>query len=481
MIPLYLRRRGVWEAVDSGILIWRSNFFYFIPFFILPFVTIAFGLRFLPANYTYLSYLVLWWLKPFFDRLLLHVVSRRFFGNKLNYNLRQTLWPGLFGDLLWRRFNLMRAGELPIRVLEGGDSKQFRQRKTALGSRGLNFCPAISLLCFAMELILLFGELVFVSMILQIFFPSVFSNLWVNFLLTENFIFIFFCINFILVESLYLCMGFGLYINSRSEFEGWDLQLLFKKLSNVSSKQSKIAVLLCCIFLTGFFLLPPNKAFAAERIDYFPENFPGINTESLAVLEEVLASRDFGAERDGWGIRLRRTPGATDIPDIDFFPIMERTRQIFGVILRLIVILVSIGFLSFVFYWVWKNKQSFFKPATVQKNIFQKTFLTAENPESFFARAEIFFQQGKIREAWAVCFEGCLGAFAWNGDISFPAGATEYDCLNLVRQAKPGASETFEALVKNWVLFAYGGREPCHETFKTALSYGRSILKEAVE
>jgi hypothetical protein len=37
------------------------------------------------------------------------------------------------------------------------------------------------------------------------------------------------CVNFLVVESIYVCMGFGLYLNSRVEVEGWDLELLFRK------------------------------------------------------------------------------------------------------------------------------------------------------------------------------------------------------------------------------------------------------------
>ena len=45
---LALRRRSLWEAADAGLLLWRRNFVYFIPFFVIPLGVCALGLRMLP-------------------------------------------------------------------------------------------------------------------------------------------------------------------------------------------------------------------------------------------------------------------------------------------------------------------------------------------------------------------------------------------------------------------------------------------------
>jgi len=117
---LLLRRRSVWEAADSGILLWRRNFVRFIPFFVLPVALAALGLRFLLNNSTPLPFFALWWLKPIFDRMVLHVVSARFFGAEGSapsrfWELCKGLWEmrrGLLGDILWRRFSPCRAAVL---------------------------------------------------------------------------------------------------------------------------------------------------------------------------------------------------------------------------------------------------------------------------------------------------------------------------------------------------------------------------------
>ena len=198
---LFLRSRSVWEAADSGILLWRSNFIHFIPFFALPVWVVACGLRLIPADFRYLSYIALWWLKPFFDRFVLHVVSVRFFGNPAPQRFRELcreFCRGLLGDLLWRRFSPYRAARMPIRVLERIGGKQFNERKKALALGGLNFCSLISFLSFALEAVLLLSEMVFVVMITQIFFPSAFTYIRNIPETVEVFIFAAFCFNYIL-------------------------------------------------------------------------------------------------------------------------------------------------------------------------------------------------------------------------------------------------------------------------------------------
>jgi hypothetical protein len=233
---LQLRRRSVWEAADSGILLWRHSFAYFIPFFAIPVWITACALLLLPDNFYFLSYLLLWWLKPLFGRLVLHVISRRFFGSpapsrlgELCRGLWGTMLRGLIGDLSWRRFSPARAAAMPIRVLEHIGPQQIRLRKKALVPGGLNFCTFLTTFGLCLEAMLLAGESMFTVLMMNMF-PAL-SNLEYNIEIIKILFFIAFCFNYILVESLYVCMGFGLYINSRVEVEGWDLQILFNKFS----------------------------------------------------------------------------------------------------------------------------------------------------------------------------------------------------------------------------------------------------------
>ena len=506
---LSLRRRSVWEAIDSGILLWRSNFVHFIPFFALPAWIIACCLRFLPDSYFYLSYLILWWLKPFFDRLLLHVVSRRFFsapGNgadeasgheasgheasgrvrNLRRGILKTLFRGLLGDLLWRRFSPGRAASMPIRILEQADKTQFRRRKKALAAGGLNFCSFATVFGLAAEGMLLLGEFLFVIVICQMFFPPALSYMRDNMQMTEIFIFAAYCLNFILAESLYVCMGFGLYINSRVEVEGWDLQLLFQKFSSGGSKVSgpaKNAALFICLFL----IAAPAVHVSAEEpsaesapVEFFPEHFPAPGQEQVDKLKESLASKDFGSEKAGWGIRFKENEDQKKIPDVNFAPWLEKIRRAFSLILRSLVVLVLAASVCFAFFWFVK----FYRNSSWQKRRgrgggYRNPAAAPQSPESLFARAEDLYGRNLFREAWAACLAGYIGIYSAYRSLSFPVDATEYDCLCLVRQHLPDDAEIFAPLVQNWVLLAYGGRSPAGGAFEEALASGRSLLNKA--
>jgi hypothetical protein len=102
--------------------------------------------------------------------------------------------------------------------------------------------------------------------------------------------------------------------------------------------------------------------------------------------------------------------------------------------------------------------------------------LYTESPESLFARAEEFYSKGQLRQAWAACLAGSMGAYSRHYSISFPAGATEYGCLKLLRELlPPAAAEGFAELVRSWVFFAYGNRLPTEGAFERVLALGRSV------
>ena len=502
---LTMRRRSVWEAVDSGVLLWRKNFLFFIPFFVIPVLVFAFCLRLILANINsgnlvYLSYAFIWWLKPLFERPVLHVLSKSFFTAqeargqiKFRRGLLETIFRSLLGDLSWRRFSPGRAALTPIRVLERAGGRHFRQRKQALAAGGVSFCTLTSAFGFILELMLLAGEVIFFVMITQIFFPTAFSYLSGNLHNIEVFIFAAFCLNYILVGSLYVCMGFGLYINSRVEVEGWDLQLLFQKFAGVKNSENKVHAkaqrrkeetekknynllpAIIPVFLVCFFMFFSTAVFAE---DVPPGQFlPVPDEHSLQTLDEVLSSRDFGGTRESWGIRFRHELEAPE-RDIDLAPWAEMLRQIFAFLLRFIVVIAAAAFLIFVFYWLRKHRRGLFN-RNGRSQDFAKSYahplLSAESPESLFDKSEMFFQKGLLREAWAACLSGCLGAYNKYHSVSFPIEATEYGCLALVNKELSNNGRDFEELVKNWVNFAYGERPPNEGAFESALTFGRSI------
>jgi hypothetical protein len=471
-ITVTLRRKDYREASDAGLLIWRENFIIFLPFFAVPFWICAFTLRILPGDKWYLSWLILWFLKPLFDRLILHVISVRFFEDgasmkKLLRGLGKTLLRGLSGDLLWRRFSPLRSAMMPVRVLESG--KKNVKRRELLKANGLNYCFFLTIWGIALEITLLVGEILFfivMTEIIQKGFLSSYSDFFAN---AELFIFTAWCFNYMLVETIYVCMGFSLYINSRIEVEGWDIELMFrnfaKKLKEKSINGSagiKLNGLLIFFCLVCLFF--PVKSFAS------PSAAEG--EAPVEILQNILNSPDFGGERDTWGIRLKKPIQYREPAG----PSMEKVRWVLAFILRLILISLIIGIIVFLYLYL---RRTIYKTKSTAKNFSLKALenYPAETPEALLEKAENYFLQGNYRLAWGYCTASLIVSWSFYRGFLFPPNATEIDCVNLVCSVPSFNSEAqvFNRLINHWVNFAYAGRLPPADSFSEAVSFCKSL------
>ena len=129
-LSVVLRQRNPFEAIDLGFAMarewWRDIYVAWLAVF-MPVAVLAWLL--LPPLW---AALVVWWLKPAFDRVILHVVASEVFGSRPR--LRTTLlsyfsyaWNGLLLSLVplpFLRLQVTRAFDLPVRQLVGQDPQQ---------------------------------------------------------------------------------------------------------------------------------------------------------------------------------------------------------------------------------------------------------------------------------------------------------------------------------------------------------------------
>ena len=464
----YLRHKDPREAADAGILLWRENFASFIIFFAIPFWVCAFALRLLPGKAQYFSWLILWLLKPLFDRPVLHIISVRFFENgadmrRLLRGIGKVLYTGLLGDLLWRRFSPFRAAVMPARVLEPRKKtgNKFADRIKLLKNGGLSYCFLLSCWGVALEIALLTGEILF-FILMAVFLGMDFDIFSWSFIKSaEIYIFAAWCINYMLVETMYICKGFSLYINSRIEVEGWDIEVIFRSFAEKLRKKKAggLLIVLClfCLFL-------PVKSLAAEEVP-------------LEKLQNILESPDFGGEKDSWGIRFKNPPQERDIPDFNINPALEKLRLIFAYVLRffLIIFIAALAVLLFLYARKFINKRNF------AANEYAATILhetLAENPQALLEKALYFFEQGNLRMAWGYCTAAAILSWMLYRGVDFPPNATENDCADIV-SSMPAFSrdevQGFCHLIKHWVNFAYAGRLPPSGSFEEAAAFCKSM------
>ena len=501
------RRRSGWEASDMGIFLWRTNW---LPLFL--FIGVPAGVIF-AADWilsdleiewvTTTMTLFIWWLKPFLDRFCLHVVSVRFFEpraplRRLFRGLGKTLRTGLAGDLLWRRLSPFRSARMPLRVLERQNRKNYNRRKQLLTRNGLGFGLALTAICTSMLLVLNFGELVFLYGITNEITGS--SGSILDFIGESSHVTSpLFYINLILVETLYVCMGFSLYINARVETEGWDIELLFKEyvekekrrtVSPVKQLGEKQKQRQAVPALALIFLLAAGQVQAQTPSELQPVP---VSEETHETLDRIFDSPDFGKEKPGREIQFKRSDTRNTGNGFRFEPNAELTK-IMGMFLRFVLGAALAAALAIGAVYAYRHRGLF--PGAGGKSRLSPGAVPDE-PRQLLEQAEEFHRKGKIREAWALCFRAFIAAFTQVWYLSFPAEATEYESLALVRRTlKSGAAGTggtdtadkttapeegFAAFVRRWIGFAYGGREPAAGNFEEALVSCRSLLETTRE
>jgi len=462
------------EAADSGLLLWRGNFINFIPFFAIPFWICAFALRLLPGKIQYFSWLILWMLKPLFDRIILHIISIRFFESgagikRLMRGLGKSLLRGLAGDLLWRRFSPLRSAMMPERVLEPRkkSGRENAQRKKLLKNGGINFCFFITLWGIAVEFTLLSGEIIFFVLMADLFtnagisFNGIF---WEN---AEIYIYAAWCINYIIIETIYVCMGFSLYINSRINVEGWDLEIMFRGFAEkLKSKKTAVALIVFCLVC----LFSPVNTFAQE----IQNDTTGV---PLEILQKILDSPDFGGEKDSWGIRFKKQPEINNNFNFNINPMMEKLRVIFAAVLRSILIMLIAALAVFLFLYARKlfnerNAAAKKSAASILRGI------PLLNPDDLLGKAAFFFEHENPRMAWGFCASAAILSWSLYRGLVFPPNATENDCAEMVKSMttdNPDEAGAFCSLINDWVGFAYAGRLPPAGRFEEAAAFCKSL------
>jgi hypothetical protein len=440
----------------------------------------------LPENLRPWSWAALWFLKPLFDRPALHIVSVRFFETgsgtaRLLRGLGKNIFRGLPGDLLWRRFSPLRSVIMPLRILEKLTGRETGKRKRNLARGGLYFGVFLTVWGIALETVLLGGEILFSLIMIDIIQEDYFSSLGDFFSRMELFFFAAWCLNYILVESVYVCMGFGLYINSRVEVEGWDLEILFRKFAGTRKKKTILAgILALCLAAGG---MPPVRA-CAEAPSPGGEGPPGPvmadlgSGAPLESLREIFDSEDFGGVREGWEIGLKNRREDREPADFDPAPWLETIRRAAAFTLRLILILGLAGLGVFFIRYLYTHRgRKTAAPGGRQTT--GRFYSRGESPESLLEKARRLYGRGEIRRAWGCCLAALLESWAQYRALCFPAGATEYECLALVRAAAAtGEAEAFSAFVNRWAALAYGGKPPPEGSFAEALAFCGSLIPD---
>jgi hypothetical protein len=466
-IELALRQRSPWEALDLGSAMLRA--------WSGPVLRAWFG-TYLPvaaALFLFLSpewaALALWWLKPVFDRVLLFVYGRAAFGaapslrevyRELPGLLRRS---GLVAGLTLQRFSMVRSFVLPVVQLEGLRGKAARARRRVLGARTSGHAVWLTLVLIHVSVVLGFSLVVLADWLSPVDAPSLFdwrlwlddeAEPWMLFLLNAAFI-----AADTLVEPLYVACGFGLYLNRRTELEGWDIELDFRRMAARLQGRPALAVLLALV-VAGALLPEPGPAWAAP-----PTTMQAAPSLARQTVDAVLADPVFGREVPDTAWRYRGNRADEDRALPSWLKWLEGFAEWMAASLRLLVYGLLALVAGAVLFLLYRHRARLAAARHGRAPLPQTLFGLDLRPDSLpvdlaaAARAEL--AAGRSEAALSLLYRGALVALIHRAGVEFRSGDTEDDCeLRVSGRIDGAAFAVFRELLAAWRATAYGHFQP---------------------
>ena len=450
-----IRPRSDWESVDLGFALVRRDFWRCVVLWWLalsaPLLLAGWWLWDSPM----LLLMVFWWWKPAGSRLVLFQLSRRLFGE-------QPAWPAIWRELpqVWRRRFFYRfvwarlSPWLPVTTaveeLEGLRGKAYTQRVAQVARRGSGavvwtyLVADLSAVWFGLALFALLAMLV----------PEGQDAPWSRALeewdggspfevplLLARTIVACVMVAMSLADVFLTGAGFGLYVNTRTWIEGWDVELAFRRMGQRLGK-----VLGMLVLAAGCLLAAESRAAAAA------ERTP------QAVIEQVKAHKDFEVHK----VKLR-------VPKSDGGA-FNWAGGVIGwwltMVLGWLVLALAIGF---VVWLCWKYRGLLgrggarAKPQRVlAARVVMGLEVTPESlPRDIPGVAWGLWQQGRRQEALGLLYRGAIARVIEHGGAEIHQADTEGDCLRRVEAAGAVAHPGyFRGLTGVWIALAYAGRAP---------------------
>ncbi len=491
-----LRARNGWEALDLGLAmyqqyalqIWRAQLLAMAPIIAISFL--AFG------NNAVWFQLAIWWFKPWYDRMMLAVLGDAVFGKPpttraLIARIPQILGTGLLQCLTIYRLDPSRSFNLPVWQLERLKGKARWNRAAILGKRSRNMSIGLTMALVHIEILtIMFGLMLLVVM----FMPDVFDFSLIDYLdseLPEDHIYAWiwalgYTISIFVIEPLYVASGFALYLNRRINLEGWDIELGLRRLqqrleaenseTRSKMKRSKLGVAGAIGFATLLFLgadssktaLADSEQSAAVNSGTELKQAPYTATEAKEILEKIYDRDEFGKPYTESKLRFKertRDRDEEEEPETGSDWSESDAQQIATVIKFSVITLIIVGLALVVYYarrWegLWerdRKEDAAEMPTSIAGVRLDSDELTGDIVQA----AREALQAGDLIGALSLLYRGSLLRLIKRRHVAFNSGATEYDCLRLVKRHFSATTfEYFSALTREWLRLVYAKRNP---------------------
>lgn len=487
-ITVAVRPRSHWEAVDLGCLMvrrwWKSLYVGWMAI-TLP----IFGGLYIALNaHPLIAMLIVWWLKPVYERYPLLIVSHALFGTvpgarQASMEYLRLLPRQLIQCLTIRRLVPTRSFDQPVSQLENLAASERSHRLELMHRTAGSPAFWLTFICVHVEMFLTLGLIMLVYQLI----PSEVDVNWWQLLVsadtggldwTWNLLY-FVAIG--LVGPIYAVAGFSLYINRRIELEGWDIELAFRRLMHrVGRGAATAAALLLCL---GLALAVPTELRADEA--------HARSNSSKALIEEVMHGRQFNQER------------VTKVPKVLrswFEPEKEQKQEqkptpkwvaaMLELIAQSIEFLLWVTLISGIIWIVYRYRGWILQlleraPPPFDSSRDQPTVMFGLDvsrgalPADPIPAAQALWAQRRYRNAVSLLYRVALVALMDRHQCRFRESDTEGQCTAMVERLAPhDTAERFRRLTSLWQSVAYAHRVPSDASFADACSRWAAELSE---
>lgn len=268
-----------------------------------------------------------------------------------------------------------------------------------------------------------------------------------------------------LTDTFVTGAGFGLYVNTRTWIEGWDVELAFRRLGERLGK----GVGLFVVLLVGWLAAPQGLGQDARTTGGVGDfAAPGQSEEEglgqdawttgdpHEVITEVKADPDFKVHKV-----TRRVP-KVDPPNPMRLPFAE--------VLAWVMLALGVGAAVGLVAWLlWKYRYVFVRTgepasaaAAVTARVVMGLAVTPESlPGDIPGTVWSLWQEGRRHEALGLLYRGTISRVIEHGRVAIHEADTEGDCLRRVVEAGEVAFPGyFGGLTRVWIRLAYAGLNP---------------------
>ena len=457
-IAIGLRRRSPYEAMDLGLTMlqrwWRRVYLPHLLFAV-PLMAAAFGVGWWLER-AWVALLIIWWLKPAYDRVVLHVLSRAVFGELPTTRAvfgaaKEWLGTGLVLALLLRP-SLARSFNLPVRQLEGQSGRAGRERRAVLGRRVSGYASSLTLTCLAIEVFVLSSSF---GMLTELFMPAKASE-GVDFLQMvfgsggDDGSFIGFDdalaygAAVLVLEPFYVAAGFGLYLNRRTMLEGWDIEVALRRIA----ARHAAAIIIAVVMAFGSI---PSPAYAQEK-------------DPKKEIAEVLKAKEFGYYKDvkRWQSRAKPDKPSKSWFDWSWLPGVGYALARAGEVL---LWLGAGALLAYALWWASRMLPRYRgpppEPYRPPAALFGMDLAPEKLPTDVGAAAAALAREGKLREALGLLYRGALSELVHKRGVQLLVSHTEGEAVRVAQSKVSVPTGSYlQSLVGAWQQCAYARRMP---------------------